>query len=370
MGRSSSLRSLVLPFLALLILLAASLACGSSTDATPIPKVKTATPETAAAAPTKAESAEKAAVVSTRTEAPPESAEAAPTSTEALAPTAEPAGTAKIYLGDAIEEDGYGMAVSGIENPAKPGMLYESKPGKKLVAAEVILSNLTGEPLSANPLNAQLIDQDGFTYQAELGARDDQLLSVTLDQGERVRGWIAFEVPENAVPATLKYSTSLFGGTALQSSLETRPADAASIPFSSTEARSASSRLGDVVEQYGYSLAASQVQDPAKGGTLYQPKTDRKLVAVELTVGNVSADEPLSVNPLYAYLVDTDGYVYGLELGALDEQLDATLNEGLAPGQKAKGWVAFEMPKDAVPAAVKYQTEPLSGKAISAGLNK
>ncbi|NLE74293.1 MAG: DUF4352 domain-containing protein [Actinobacteria bacterium] len=356
--RSAS-RVLVLPLFALVVVLVTSLACGGSTSPTSTPTVKTATPEMAASAPTSATKSEA------KTEAAPTQQ---PVEQPTEQPTEQPAVAPKTYLGDSVEGGGYGLAANEVENPAKPGLLYQAEAGKKLVAVDVVIYNLSGEPLSANPLNAQLIDKEGLTFTAELGGRDGQVQTVTLFKGERVRGWIAFEIDENSVPAKLKYSASMFGGASLEANLEARPADAKPIEFSAAETTPINSKLGDVVEQDGYSLSASKVEDPTKPGILYKAAVDYKLVAVEITVGNVSAETPLRVNPLSAYLVDTNGYIYGTELGGRDGQIDTTLNEGLPPGQKMKGWVAFEIPKDATPAVIKYELGAFSGAFLSAGL--
>ena len=45
--------------------------------------------------------------------------------------------------------------------------------------------------------------------------------------------------------------------------------------------------LGDVVERYGYSLSAVVVEDPTQPGTFYKSEQGKKLVAVEIVVGNV-----------------------------------------------------------------------------------
>jgi len=125
--------------------------------------------------------------------------------------------------------------------------------------------------------------------------------------------------------------------------------------------------LGDVVEQFGYSLSATNVEDPTSPGILYSPIQGYKLVAVEITLGNVSGAKSLSVNPLYAYLVDSNGFVYWAELGGRDSQIDTM---DLNVGEKAKGWVSFTIPDSATPAYIKDQTEVFSSNYLITGLAK
>jgi hypothetical protein len=337
------------PVFALVALMLAALACGETTP-TSEPKVSTATSELA----------ETQALLEQATNTPEPTAEPIEASTD----TPEPQ---PVYLGDLVEQYGYMLSAIAVEDPTTPGMFYEPESGKKLVAIEVIVGNASGETLSVNPLNATLVDSEGFTYQTELAGRDGQIVTVDLGPGEKARGWIAFEVPEGAIPASIKYAVETFGSRVLQASL-TQPPEGY-VP--DTEALSAvppepEAKLGDVFEQYGYSLSATAVEDPTTPGMLYEAQTGYKLVAVEMVVGNVSG-ETLSVNPLYVVLADSNGFVYQPELAGRDGQI-ATVD--LNAGEKAKGWVAFSIPEGATPASVKYVVEMFSDKFLQAGLTQ
>ncbi|MFH1085477.1 MAG: DUF4352 domain-containing protein, partial [Chloroflexota bacterium] len=128
----------------------------------------------------------------------------------------------------------------------------------------------------------------------------------------------------------------------------------------------ATGRLGESTQGHGCSLSASVVEDPAKPGILYKPKEGTKLIAVEITIAN-DANEVLDVNPLYATLVDAQGFVYRLELAGRDGQLQTVK---LSKGEKAKGWVAFEVPKTAAVHSLKYQTDIVRGNYLRVGLTK
>jgi hypothetical protein len=112
-----------------------------------------------------------------------------------------------------------------------------------------------------------------------------------------------------------------------------------------------SSKLGDVVEQFGYSLSATQIEYPTSQDTFNAPKPGYKLVAVDITLGNVSGAEPLSVFSNYVYLVDTNGFVYQSTYGGESGIGMVVLNTG----EKTKGWVYFTIPDSATPAYIKYQ---------------
>lgn len=331
--------------LALAVLMLVSLACGEATP-TSEDEVRTATPDVAV------------------TQAPTEQETAAPEPT--LAPTNAPE-PQPLYLGDIVEQYDYLLSALSVEDPTTPGMFYEPEAGKKLVAVEIIVGNVSGEMLSVNPLNATLLDSDGFIYQPELAGREGQIVTVDLDPGEKARGWVAFELPEGATAASIKYAVEAFGNKVLQADLTPPPdgyvPDTAALAILPAPLESG---LGDVVEQDGYSLSATAVEDPTTPGMFYEAKEGYKLVAVEILVGNESG-EALSVNPLYAVLVDNNGFVYQLELGGRDDQL-ATVD--LNAGERVQGWVAFELPMDASPVSIKYQVGMFPSKFLQAGLTE
>jgi len=292
------------------------------------------------------------------------------------APTAAPGGAgeagetesppAETYLGDTIEADGYALSAVSVADPAKPGMFYQAEAGKKLVAVEIIVSNISGDSLSVNPLNAVLLDTEGFTYQVELAGVDDQLATTNINPGEKVRGWVAFKIPEAAVPAKIKYTVGFFGGTEMVASLAQPPeGHTASGPSGQTETATELSYLGDAVEYFGYTMTPLTVADPAQPGMLYQAEAGKKLVAVEIILSNLSGD-PLSVNPLSAVLVDAEGFTYQAELAGVDDQIDTLV---ILPGERIRGWVAYKVPEAAVPAAIKYAPD-LWGEAFKAGLGQ
>ena len=91
-----------------------------------------------------------------------------------------------------------------------------------------------------------------------------------------------------------------------------------------------------------------------------------KLVAVEITLENTSSSDTLSVIPLYAFLVDNNGYVYSAELGGSNKgQIDT---HNLAPGEKIKGWIAYMIPEDATPAGLKYETDLIAETFLNVSL--
>jgi hypothetical protein len=112
----------------------------------------------------------------------------------------------------------YKLEMGRIEDPTQPSMFAKLEQGQKLIAVEFIISNIAGDPLQVNPMYGTLVDTEGYSYRPQLAARDGgQLEMVTLNPGERARGWLAFAVPESAQPYYIKYDLDALGKRSLQS---------------------------------------------------------------------------------------------------------------------------------------------------------
>lgn len=140
--------------------------------------------------------------------------------THTLISTATPV-VQQLCLGDTVEQYGYSLSAISVEDPAVPNEWFSSlEAGDKMVAIEIILENISGEPLSVNPLDTTLVDKNGFTYSVELGGSvHEQIDCISLFIGEKIRGWVAFEIPQDAIPATIKFEVDWFSDEVLQASL-------------------------------------------------------------------------------------------------------------------------------------------------------
>jgi hypothetical protein len=273
-------------------------------------------------------------------------------------------------LGETLQQGGYSLSATTVEDPATPGMFYKPETGKKLVAVEIIVGNVSvAKNLDVNALYATLIDKEGFTYKAELGSRDEQIETVQLAQGEKVRGWVAFKVPEATVARNIKYNMTGYSGPELQVELA-EPTGAPQPTEASKTAVAAKPLLGlgEMLEQSGCQLSVTTLSDPAKPGQFYKVAEGKKLVGVEVIIGNVSAAKKVSINAMYANLVDADGFVYAAELGSLADAQIETLD--LSVGEKIRGWIGFVLPISATPKSLKYNMTGFGGPTLQVGVIK
>jgi len=110
-------------------------------------------------------------------------------------------------LGEWTEKDEIAMVARAVDDPAKVSTeAHEPKPGTRLVAVQLELGCLAGAH-QVGPQLIKLVDMNGRTYDRVPRAMADHedMVVTTLHAGERLKGWLAFEIPEGAQPAYLIY---------------------------------------------------------------------------------------------------------------------------------------------------------------------
>jgi len=279
-------------------------------------------------------------------------------------PTAAATTSEQLYLGDSTSAYGYTLTPLRIDDPAEPGVLFEPVDGKRLIAVEIIVANISGEVLKANPLNVQLIVMGGNVFDLELLGVDNRMASVSLYPGERVQGWVAYLIPEGAVPAKLVMKSSILNDNDLEVKLDRPPVDHVSAPIEFVP-RTETTKIGSSIQVMGYEMVVNNVEDPTTPGALFTPVDGYKLVAVDVTLRNISGSAKLDVNALNVSLVDTDGFMYACELLAKDDSIGFA---ELAVGEQIQGWLAFLIHEDAAPAYIKYQIDGFSENYLVSGL--
>ncbi len=79
---------------------------------------------------------------------------------------------------------------------------------------------------------------------------------------------------------------------------------------------------------------------------------------IEVEIANTGRSDPSPYNPLYFKVRDSQGYEYGASFASVDPSL--TSGE-LAQGEKVRGHVTFEIPKEAMGLLVMYEPQVLFG---------
>ena len=84
--------------------------------------------------------------------------------------------------------------------------------GNNVMVFDVTLVKEAPEPRAYNSLAFEAFDADGYKYTA-FGATSKQALrSGTVSPGQKVRGFVAYEVPSGATLERLVWTPDIFGG--------------------------------------------------------------------------------------------------------------------------------------------------------------
>jgi len=119
----------------------------------------------------------------------------------------------------------------------------------------------------------------------------------------------------------------------------------------STPPRTDTPRLTEVTDQDGRSMIVWRVLDPAPASRLYAPKEGQRVVAVEVTVTNISSDEEVFVSPLRFQLIDTNGAVYD---GSLASTAAEITTAHLTRGSSRTGLAGFILPNGVQAATLRF----------------
>jgi hypothetical protein len=142
----------------------------------------------------------------------------APTSTPKPAPTPKSAPTATPAptlgrIGERIESGGIALTVNSVRRAKSLNAVFQAKPGRTYLVVDVTLET-GGEKAPYNPLYFKVRDGGGYEYTETFGSDDKGLKSGELGPGEKVRGTVAFDVPDDATDLVLAYQPLvLFGGS-------------------------------------------------------------------------------------------------------------------------------------------------------------
>jgi hypothetical protein len=84
----------------------------------------------------------------------------------------------------------------------------KARPGHLRIGARVEIEAHGDREVPVNPFYARVVDaqRDGYAYTATFGGCEPDLKSSRIGKGERMSGWITFEIPEHARGLELSYS--------------------------------------------------------------------------------------------------------------------------------------------------------------------
>lgn len=111
-------------------------------------------------------------------------------------------------------------------------------------------------------------------------------------------------------------------------------------------------KVGEVAKQGGYVVTVNGVEKSSGYTGSLKAKDGYTLLAVDVTIG--SDGKGVSSNGLYCSLKDGSGFKYNIQAINYKQPLLAGQND-IPVGDKVRGWVTFEIPKDAKGLVFQYE---------------
>jgi hypothetical protein len=119
-------------------------------------------------------------------------------------------------IGQTVSKNGYLVTVNGVDTSLNfSGADYgKAKDGYAFIAIDITVGSTKDKGVSSNGLSCSLKDDKGFDFDETIIGYKKPLLPGENDipSGGKARGWVTFEVPQNAAGLILEYK-ELFGGS-------------------------------------------------------------------------------------------------------------------------------------------------------------
>jgi hypothetical protein len=228
----------------------------------------------------------------------------------------------------------------------KPGQFSKPDEGNKFVGVEAIVVNISDEPTSVSAYGAaELKDDESQKYDVSISAGTAMTapqLSGVLLPGERLRGWLAFEVPTAVKSLELQFKPSMFADEELSVPLAAKPGLTAAPKTIKGEVAPKTAAIGAPLKIGDYTVTVNKISVVKAG--IMKPDPGNRFLVVDMLIENNSGDKSAFSTVLQTAIKDADGYRYGVDLGATTAAKAKTPDGDLKAGEKVKGQVGYEVP--------------------------
>lgn len=308
----------VVSLIALAVLLLVSLACGSSVSPTLV-----------------------------ATSAPPVDSGSQQQEQPTQAPT--PVAQQNYKVGDVVAIGDNVLVVLGWENVTATDF-SAPEAGKKFVAVELLIVNKSQSAMSISTLlQMSMKDNTGQKYDVDFmastavggGSIDGELAA-----GEKLRGKVGFQIPETAQGLQFVFDASVFGTGKVFVDLGAEPVKVEPPAELAGETAQQTYNVGDLIAMGTTNVTVNEVLYPA-GDDFNKPNAGFKFLVVDLTIENLSATA-ISVSSLLQMSVkDSSSQKYDVDLMASVASGGSSPEGEIAPGEKLRGQVGFQVPENA-----------------------
>ena len=126
--------------------------------------------------------------------------------------TTSPRGSSTIgVIGQRIKLGGIALTIESAVRAKSISRVEHASAGHIYAIVDVLIENIGGERASINMLSFKLKGSDGREYKGEFTGTKNYISVADLPTGDKLRGKIAFEVPEKPDTYIISYDPSPFG---------------------------------------------------------------------------------------------------------------------------------------------------------------
>lgn len=288
-----------------------------------------------------------------------------PTQT-APAATNTPLGPQTFNIGDVVRIGDFVLVVLGWETVAGD-QFSKPDPGNKFIAVDtVILNQGTSAKSISSLLQASLRDKTGQRYVVDLlataaakgGSIDGELAS-----GERIRGKVGFQVPENAQELQFVFDADVFGAGKVFVNLGTEPITVELPAEVAAETQQQVFNVGETIKIGTLELTVNEVMYPM-GDQFNKPSAGRRFLAVDLTIENKGTSATNISTLLQMWVKDSTSQKFTVDLMATMAAKGTPPDGELAAGEKVRGQVGFQVPENATGLVFVFDADVFSAGKI------
>lgn len=227
--------------------------------------------------------------------------------------------------------------------------------GMRFIALEITALNLSTTPWQLLGSKLVLTDSAGRDFPAQLGRAFHGILPFELHYGQRSRGWVVFEIPDDAVAREIRYPVD--GKHWIVSSVN----DPIPLPDATPQLVTSTSASAS-----NLTLSLLAIKDPGMPFSTftYTYIFGYRPVNIMVEVSNLSAEE-VTFRPFQFVLMDENGVLHFNEPAGASEEIDGN---DLQPGERRRGEVSFDLPDGVEPGQLFYIVMPYTDEYLQINL--
>ncbi|MDY6994045.1 MAG: DUF4352 domain-containing protein [Pseudomonadota bacterium] len=255
---------------------------------------------------------------------------------------------ANFEIGDTISIGDRTVIVLGWEN-IPPDEFFTPDEGFKYIGVELVIVNTGETPKSTSSiLQMKVKDETAQQYTVDFMAQS-QLKGGNVEgeliSGEKIRGKVGFQVPEDVQSLELVFDAEVFGTGKVFVNLGSEPKMVEAPSEIPGEKELETYSIGESIEMNDMVLTVNEVSSPA-GDQFTKPSEGYKFLVVDLTLINNSSTAVNISSLMQMFVKDSAGRKFDVDIWATTAGGGTTPDGEYAPGETIRGQVGYEVPAD------------------------